>query len=253
MKIPALLKFVLLVVIAYLVFKAPALLMGKPIPASLAGVYLFFTVVVILLVMTSTDKGVSELTGPIYRVSFEPGLRPIRNVIVVALPIIAVAITYFSIAGGEVSSVKLRTAHPAPPETFAAYGKRVKTEKLTNPYRALEESDPRVFERAVKDGGKVYFKNCFFCHGAKLDGAGHYARALKNPLPQPFKGQDTIAQLSEAYLFWRITTGGPGLPAESAPWDSSMPAWESILSEDEIWKVILFVYDYTGNRPRSWE
>ncbi len=252
MKIPALLKFLLLVILAYLALKAPAVLMGKPLPASLASIYLFFTVVVILLVMTSTEKGLSELLNPIYRVSFEPGLRPVRNVVIIILPVIAAALTYFSMAGGEVSSVELRTAHPAPPEVFSAYGKRLKTARLTNPFRAQEESDPKAFEAAVMDGGGIYFKNCFFCHGAKLDGAGHYARALK-PLPQPFKGQDTIAQLSEAYLFWRISTGGPGLPAESAPWDSSMPAWEDILSEEEVWKVILFIYDYTGNRPRSWE
>ena len=252
MKIPALLKFTILVIIAYFVFKAPSILMGKPIPASLVSIYLFFTIVVILLVITSTEKGLTELLSPIYAVSFEPGLRPVRNIIIIALPIIAALLTYYSMNKGNLSSVELRTAHPAPPEIFTVYDKRFRTAALTNPFRALEESDPEAFDTAVRGGGEIYFKNCFFCHGAKLDGAGHYARAL-NPLPQPFKGQDTIAQLSESYLFWRITTGGPGLPPESAPSDSSMPAWEDILSEDEIWKVILFVYDYTGNRPRSWE
>jgi hypothetical protein len=32
-----------------------------------------------------------------------------------------------------------------------------------------------------------------------------------------------------------------------------MPVWQNFLSEDEIWKVILYLYDYTGQRPRSWE
>ena len=30
-------------------------------------------------------------------------------------------------------------------------------------------------------------------------------------------------------------------------------AWEDFLSEDEIWSVILFVYDQTGWKPRTWE
>ncbi len=30
-----------------------------------------------------------------------------------------------------------------------------------------------------------------------------------------------------------------------------MPAWERFLSEDEIWEVILFLYDFTGKRPRA--
>jgi hypothetical protein len=25
-----------------------------------------------------------------------------------------------------------------------------------------------------------------------------------------------------------------------------MPVWQDFLTEDEIWKVILFLYDYTG-------
>ena len=57
--------------------------------------------------------------------------------------------------------------------------------------------------------------------------------------------------LQEGYLFWRIATGGPGLPQESGPWNSSMPAWDRFLSEQEIWEVILFLYDYTDQRPRA--
>ncbi len=32
-----------------------------------------------------------------------------------------------------------------------------------------------------------------------------------------------------------------------------MPRWEAMLSEEERWKVILFLYDYTGFSPRTWE
>jgi hypothetical protein len=32
-----------------------------------------------------------------------------------------------------------------------------------------------------------------------------------------------------------------------------MPAWEPILSEQEVWQVILFMYDFTGHKPRRWE
>ena len=30
-----------------------------------------------------------------------------------------------------------------------------------------------------------------------------------------------------------------------------MPAWEKFLTEEEIWDVVLFLYDYTGQRPRA--
>jgi len=32
-----------------------------------------------------------------------------------------------------------------------------------------------------------------------------------------------------------------------------MPSWEKFLKEDEIWDVILFLYDHTGLRPRARE
>ena len=123
---------------------------------------------------------------------------------------------------------------------------------LENPYRKFQKEDPEKFKTLVKEGGDVYFKNCHYCHGDKLDGRGHYAQGF-NPLPANFQDVGTIAQLQESYLFWRIATGGPGLPKEAAPWLSSMPVWQDFLTEDEIWKVILFLYDYTGHTPRSWE
>ena len=57
--------------------------------------------------------------------------------------------------------------------------------------------------------------------------------------------------LQESYVFWRVTKGGPGMPGVGQPWSSAMPVWEDILTEDEVWKVILYLYDGTGHTPRS--
>jgi len=147
--------------------------------------------------------------------------------------------------------MELRTIHPAPPSKFKAFGKSYNLTTLQNPYRKVEKEDPAKFKELVKEGGEVYIKNCQYCHGDKLDGKGPYASGL-NPTPLNFQDVGTIAQLQESFLFWRISTGGPGLPAEAAPWISSMPIWQNFLTEDEIWKVILFLYNYTGRQPRSW-
>ena len=32
-----------------------------------------------------------------------------------------------------------------------------------------------------------------------------------------------------------------------------MPAWEDFLTVDEIWSVIIFLYEQTGHEPRTWE
>ena len=119
-----------------------------------------------------------------------------------------------------------------------------------NPLRTLETTDPEAFAEAVAAGKTIYYENCYFCHGDTLTADGHYASAVSPP-PANFVNKDTIGMLTEGFLFWRVAKGGPGLPREGTPWDSSMPAWEDFLGDEEIWQVILFLYDYTGYRPRA--
>jgi mono/diheme cytochrome c family protein len=224
----------------------------QPIPSSLMTMYMFFVVIGTLLVMTSTEEGAKELAAPIKALVEDPSKKNVRNVVFVVVPLIAGGMTYQKMLPTYEAPVELRTIHPAPPSTMKAYGKTYNLMTLENPYRKLQKENPEEFQKLVKEGGEVYFKSCHYCHGDKLDGRGHYAQGF-NPLPANFQDVGTIAQLQESYLFWRIATGGPGLPKEAAPWLSSMPVWQDFLTEEEIWKVILFLYDYTGHAPRSWE
>jgi mono/diheme cytochrome c family protein len=98
----------------------------------------------------------------------------------------------------------------------------------------------------------VYYRNCVFCHGDDLAGSGMFVHGL-DPIPTNFTDSGTIPMLRDSFLFWRISKGGPGMPEEGGPWDSAMPAWEKFLTEDEIWEVILFLYDFTGTKPRARE
>jgi len=252
MRVPKLAQFFISVAVVYGLFKAPGLFLGKPIPSSLIVMYMFFAVVTILLVMTATDESARELFSPIRALVEDPSRRVLRNIVFAAVPIAAGLVTYSFIKPGSEPPALLRAVHPAPPARLTAYGKSLDLNTLENPLRSLEAGEPERFKEAVREGGEIYFNRCFYCHGAKLDGRGHYARAL-DPAPLPFTGGDTIAQLSESYVFWRVVKGGPGLPSEAAPQLSSMPAWEDELAEEEVWKVILFIYDYTGNRPREWK
>jgi mono/diheme cytochrome c family protein len=146
----------------------------------------------------------------------------------------------------------VRTIHPAPPGEIAFRGKKIDLLHAGNPYRALEGKDPAAFAAHVANGRAVYYRNCVFCHGDNLRGDGLYAHGL-DPQPADFGDPTTIAMLQESYLFWRIAKGGPGLPEESTPWASAMPAWEPMLQEDQIWDVILFLYSFTGRKPRAQE
>ena len=153
--------------------------------------------------------------------------------------------------------VEARRTPPPLPSKLDVYNKSYDLTTLENPVRAevLEQrkTDPakarNTHALAVRAGRDVYYKNCFHCHGDLLDGQGVFAKGF-NPPPINFSDPKSIAQLSEAYLFWRVTTGGPGLPKEAAPWNSAMPVGHEILSEKEVWNVITFLYDRTGQVPR---
>ena len=156
--------------------------------------------------------------------------------------------------------LELRQVHPSPPGSIKVYGKTFDLATLENPVRMkvleqLEQDEETAWEsyrEAVRAGSLVYYSNCFYCHGDQLDGKGHFASAL-DPLPTDFSDVGTIAQLQESFLFWRITTGGPGLPRGGMPWNSAMPVWHEMLDEEEVWNVITFLFDYVSQVPRMWD
>lgn len=251
-RIPRLLQLALVVLGVYLGFVLVFdVLLGQLIPKSLLTMYMVFVIAGVFMVFTFTEEGAQELAGPIKALVEDPSKKMVKNIVFVVVPLLAGYYTYTKMMPSFEAPVELRTIHPAPPNKFKAFGKSFNLTTLENPYRKFQKEDPAKFAELVKAGGDVYIQNCQYCHGDRLDGQGPYAAGF-NPTPLNFQDVGTIAQLQESFLFWRIATGGPGLPAEAAPWISSMPIWQDYLTEDEIWKVILFLYDYTGKQPRSW-
>lgn len=133
-------------------------------------------------------------------------------------------------------------------EALIDYLEAVKNESASEAMRAL------AFERKTIEEGRILFvKNCRPCHGVKAMGDGPMARGLLRE-PADFTGVETIATLVEGAVFWRVKTGGIGLPHEGGPWESAMPPWgEEDLTDDEIWKIIMAEYDIAGNKPRETE
>ena len=186
-----------------------------------------------------------------------------RVVVFTLLPILVGWATYNTIYPSFAEPVELRTVHPAPPATTKVHGKTYNLEEIGNPFRIDEQdnykdsfpfldADKQEYMKYVTEGGTVFFENCHYCHGDQLNGIGMFSHAF-NPTPANFIDPGTIAMLQESFLFWRVAKGGPGLPNESTPWSSAMPPWEEHLTTDEIWKVILFEYWYTGWHPRTFD
>jgi mono/diheme cytochrome c family protein len=71
--------------------------------------------------------------------------------------------------------------------------------------------------------------------------------------PINFTDPGTIATVVENFAFWRIKEGGPGLPNVSTPWDSAMPAWKDVLTDTQIWKIIMGEYVTAGVMARQRE
>ncbi len=168
--------------------------------------------------------------------------RGARYIVLAAIPLFVWFNVYERLGKGIEPPIEQRVIHPAPPSEVMG---------LSNPFskESVEEAQKEIY---IEEGREIYFKNCVFCHGDMLDGNGLFASGI-NPIPANFQDPGTIAMLQESFLFWRISTGGIGLPKESTPWNSAMPRWETMLTEEERWKVIMFLYSYTGHSPRTWE
>lgn len=252
-KIPRLLQATLVIVLIYFGFIVLFdYILDEVIPASLLDMYMFFIITGVLAVFTFTEAGARELIAPLKALLEDPAKRQLRNMVFVVAPLLVAGFAYFQSVPGFEAPLELRAIHPAPPSSVKIFGERVDLTTLENPLRHYQKEDPQKFRDFVAEGAAVYVSNCQYCHGDKLDGRGLYAQGL-NPVPINFQDIGTIAQLQESFLYWRIATGGPGLPKEAAPWNSSMPVWQNFLTEEEIWKVILYLYDYTGQTPRIWE
>ncbi len=223
-----------------------------PIPQSVISLYMGIVTLATVAYVTSSRERVQAFTGPLVRLCVDPRRRLILYAVVLGIPALVALAVY------QRMNVKLeapafgRTIHPAPPDSVNAFGKAFDMAKLDNPYRPLEASDPPAFASHLANGRRVYYENCVYCHGDALRGDGMYAHGL-NPIPTNFADAGAIALLQESFLFWRIAKGGPGLPEEGGPWDTAMPAWEKFLTEEEIWDVILFLYDFSGQKPRARE
>ena len=220
------------------------LFINPPLPFSLILMYMSLTLIGLLIYVSVYEDVLREFVEPL--AEFLKGdqikgapWRMARWSMLILIPLLLGFLVYQRVSPRYEPPLALRVIHPAPPPEVMG---------LTNP---LKQSQDRLQEQ-LELGARVYFQNCFYCHGDRFDGEGHFAHGF-NPPPANFRDAGTIAQLQESYVFWRVSTGGPGLPAESTPWNSAMPKWDTMLNEEERWAVVLYLYHQTGWKPRTWE
>ena len=220
---------------------------SAPVPNTVVFQYVLTVMVGILLWVSDNEARWSEFKAPIVRTLVDPNRRIVRGALMVLVPLLVAFVAWNQVKPTLAAPPSFRAIHPAPPGQINFQGRAMTLTGLENPLRSRGS-----LEEHYEEGKRVYYQNCLPCHGDLLDGNGHYAQAF-NPIPLNFQDVGTIAQLTESFVFWRIAKGGPGLPNEGTPWSSSMPAWEDFLTEDEIWSVIIFLYQQANKTPRTWE
>jgi high-affinity iron transporter len=84
---------------------------------------------------------------------------------------------------------------------------------------------------AIAAGDRVFHENCASCHGPQADGHGPASVGL-DPPPANFRGGTVLAQHSDAYLYYRVSTGKPG---------TAMPSFHGALGETQRWQVVSYL------------
>jgi len=236
---------VLVLVVAFVLLRFG---IQPPAPWSVLTLYMFIVLLAVLIFVSSDRDSWADFVAPIWSTLVRPERRVLRLALLVIVPLLLGYYAYTQAAARPQAPPELRAVHPAPPASIQFRGKEINVSGGDNPLR----KDQAALAAHVEAGGAIYIRNCMYCHGDNLDGQGHFAAGF-NPPPANFQDPGTIAMLQEAYLFWRIAKGGPGLPKESTPWNSVMPAWEDRLTEEQIWQVIMYLYAATNQQPRRWE
>lgn len=229
-------------------FAALKLLIHPPIPVSVLTMYMVLAALAVLVFVGSDERRFANFVAPLAAVFEGRAPRGVRALVLAMIPLAAAWAAYLRVAPSLDEPFEPRIVHPEPPTRVAVHGKAMQIAGLQNPLRT---KGPEL-EKRIAEGKTLYYQNCFFCHGDALAGDGHFAQAFR-PIPANFRDVGTISMLQESFVFWRVATGAPGLPKGATPWNSAMPAWQDFLSEEEIWKAILYIYAGSGSTPRTWD
>lgn len=101
------------------------------------------------------------------------------------------------------------------------------------------QADPRN-TRQVELGEQVYRKHCATCHGADLEGQPDWrTRRPDGRLPAPPHDETGHTWHHADEVLFRITKDG--VSALIPGYESDMPAYADVLTDEEIWAVLAFI------------
>ena len=239
--VSVLIVFAIIKVIAPYVFM---ILLAKdhtmPTPSTLLLWYMILAILASLVYVSTSDLKWANFLSFFLPAGDDKLKALFQKMMIISFPLLVGWFVYSGTVPGTASPVELRIQHPTLLQEY---------EKLVNPFADADEATKRKY---IEEGKHLYQQNCRPCHGSKADGNGPFANAFRLR-PINFTDPGTIATVVENFAFWRIKEGGPGIPAVSTPWDSAMPAWKDVLTDTQIWKIIMGEYVTAGVQARQRE
>jgi mono/diheme cytochrome c family protein len=94
----------------------------------------------------------------------------------------------------------------------------------------------------IAAGAPLYARHCAACHGANLEGQPNWKVLLPNGrLPAPPHDDSGHTWHHPSDVLFAITKAGLSPPHAPAGYQSDMPAFGAVLSDDEIWNVLAYI------------
>ena len=103
-------------------------------------------------------------------------------------------------------------------------------------HKPTGDNPVQITVASLSEGATEYEEHCAFCHGGAKAKTSPMQNRFSPPVPQLL---DRIPDDEDAWLFW-VTKHGVRM--------TGMPAWNGVLSDDEIWTIVAFI-KHSGALP----
>ena len=147
--------------------------------------------------------------------------------------VLGVIVTLLVVFGG--AYWYLTTGHfdtraiPNPPGTFERRAATQSVDEWVDAHAAKQDNPFKATTENIMDGSMVYDKHCAFCHGSLKEPLSPIGAKFYPPVPQLM---NRTPDDPDANLFYLIKYGIKL---------TAMPGWDGVLSDDDIWKAVLFI------------